>query len=402
MMNSRDLVDQLLSRNGRPERVGAFEHFWAETTLNWIEQGYPGERAAPKGEALPRGPGKVTVSHVNPSFLDEIETLTPVDPYRHFDFDLHPCGGSFDTDPLCGFEAILEETDEWVIKRNGAGATFKYWKHKSGTPEHIAFRMTGREVWEREYRPHLLRADRRRLETGSWKSSTLEEDRAERAWARAHNKWCKVGHAFVWETMRQSLGDVCMYESLVLDPGWIHDFNRVYTDFFKAHFALLFEELGPPDGIWIYEDLAYRNGLIASPAMLRRLFLPYYAELVDFFHGFDLPVVLHSCGDVTRALPLVVEAGFDAIQPLEVKAGCDPLALAGEYGDRLAFIGGLDVRILETNDRVVVEREVARLVQGMKALGARYIFHSDHSITPRVNYDSYRCALDAYRKYMMY
>jgi len=401
-MASRDLVNQLLSRNGQPERVGLFEHFWAETTLKWIGQGYPGVPATQGGPPVAPEPGRVTVSHVSPSFLDEIEALTPVDPYRHFDFDLHPCGGGFDTDPLCGFEELLEETGEWVIKRNGAGATFKYWKHKSGTPEHLAFRMTSRQVWEREYRPHLMRADRRRLENGSWKSSTLEEDRAELAWGRAHRKWCHYGHVFVWETMRQSLGDLCMYESMALDPGWIHDFNRVYTDFFKAHFSLLFEELGLPDGIWIYEDLGYRNGLIASPAMLRRLFLPYFAELVDFFHARGLPVVLHSCGNVTQGLPLIVEAGFDALQPLEVKAGCDPLAFAGAYRDRLAFIGGFDVRFLETNDREVIEREVRRLVQGMKARGARYVFHSDHSITPQVNYDSYRYALDAYRNAMTY
>jgi hypothetical protein len=32
---------------------------------------------------------------------------------------------------------VLEETDEWEVKRNGSGAALKYWKHKMGTPKHI-------------------------------------------------------------------------------------------------------------------------------------------------------------------------------------------------------------------------------------------------------------------------
>jgi uroporphyrinogen decarboxylase len=193
-----------------------------------------------------------------------------------------------------------------------------------------------------------------------------------------------------------------MYESLALDPGWIHDFNRVYTDFFKMHYRHLFEEAGLPDGIWVYEDLGYRNGLFASPRTLERLIFPYFAELVDFFHGWGLPVILHSCGGVTQALPLIVDAGFDALNPMEVKAGCDLFAFAERWGDRLLFVGGLDVRILETNDRAVIERGVADLLEGMKARGARYVFGSDHSITPRVTFDSYRYALDVYRKHRDY
>ena len=62
----------------------------------------------------------------------------------------------------------------------------------------------------------------------------------------------------------------------------------------------------------MYEDLGYKNGLFASPKVLGELIFPYYKELVDFFHGYDLPVVLHTCGSTAEGLPLIVEAGFDA------------------------------------------------------------------------------------------
>jgi uroporphyrinogen decarboxylase len=248
----------------------------------------------------------------------------------------------------------------------------------------------------------LIHLDRARFDSGNWKGTTLAQDKAKFDVGRAENKWCSYWHIFVWEIMRQSMGDVCMYESLVLDPAWIHDFNRVYTDFFKSHFIALFEDQGLPDGIKIAEDLAYKNGLFASPKMLADLVFPYYAELVAFFHSYGLPVLLHTCGDVTAALPLIVDAGFDGLNPMEVKAGCDLFEYAETYGDQLVFIGGLDVRVLETNDRELITREVVRVVEGMKSRGARYVFGSDHSVTPLVTYDTYQHALDVYREHMWY
>jgi uroporphyrinogen decarboxylase len=378
MMNSRDVVQGLLT-NGKFDRVGVFEHFWPETPDVWVAHGYPaisnGSNAVNPTDGRPDGP-------------------RGVDPYQFFDLDMHPVGGWFDTLPLVGYEELVAESDEWKVIRNGAGASLKYWKKHSGTPEHIDFRMTTREIWESDYRPHLLQIDQRRV--------NIPEHRANLAAGRARDKWCFYGHLFVWENMRRSLGDVCLFESLALDPGWIHDYNRVTTDFYKAHYKLIFEEAGLPEGIWVYEDLSYRNGLFASPKMFRDIIFPYYAELVEFFHSYGLPVVLHSCGNITQALPLVVDAGFDALNPMEVKSGCHPFEFAEQYRDKLAFQGGLDIRILETNDRATIHRGVVELVEGMKARGARYLFGTDHSVTPLVKYDSYCYALDVYREHAAY
>jgi uroporphyrinogen decarboxylase len=132
--------------------------------------------------------------------------------------------------------------------------------------------------------------------------------------------WAHFGHLGVWEILRSSLGDLCLFESLLVDPGWIRDFVDIYTAFFERHYALLFEDAGTPDGVWIYDDLGYRNGPFASPRVLGELVFPYYRALVAFFHARGLPVVLHSCGSQRDLLPLVVDAGFDALNPMERKA----------------------------------------------------------------------------------
>ncbi|MCJ7796554.1 MAG: hypothetical protein MUQ56_07285, partial [Thermoleophilia bacterium] len=364
MQSAREVIDNLL-RGRIPERVGVHDSPWTDTLTKWVSQGYPTD---PQGE--------------------------PVDPVDHFGFDLAGVGGWFDALPLRGVSEVVEETDQWRITRNGAGAALKYWKNKSGTPEHIDFRMTSRKVWERDYRPHLLELDRARLDIeGAAKALTRRRDQG---------LWTHYGHLFIWENMRQSMGDFCLYESVLLDPDWIRDYNRVYTDFFKAHYRALLEEAGKPDGIWVYEDLGYRNGLFCSPKVYEELIFPYFKELVDFFHSYDLPVVLHTCGGIEQALPLIVEAGFDALNPMEVKAGCDVLRFADHYGDKLAFIGGLDARLFESGDRELIRREVVRVVDGMKERGARYVFGSDHSISTNVQYDDFRYALEVYREHMLY
>lgn len=364
-MNSRQVIDGLLRK--RPaERIGLFDNPWPDTLRLWVEeQGYPAD-----ADGRPTAPVDV------------------------FGFDMVSCGGWFDMMPLRGQDEVIEENDDWTISRNGAGAAFKYWKHKSGTPEHIDFRMTSREIWERDYRPHLLETDPSRID--------MERARSELARRKSQGRWTFYGHLFIWEQMRRSLGDICMYESLLLDPGWIHDYNRVHTDFFKAHFALLMEGAGKPDGIWLYEDLGFNKGLFCSPGTLEELIFPYYAEVVEFFHGYDLPVVLHSCGGVGEALDLVVGAGFDALNPMEAKAGCDVVDFAARYGDRLAFIGGMDARIFESGDRERIRAEVVRLCTSLKEIGARYVFGSDHSLSPRVRLADFRYALDVYRENMAY
>jgi len=389
-MNSRERIHALL-RGQAADRVGLMDSPWEDTLAAWVRQGYPTRRAyKDPGEKRWRSQDGRWVKVESAGEYEE-----PVPPWEHFGYDMAGIGPWFDYQPLCGVDELVEETPEWEIRRNGAGAAFKYWKHKSGTPEHIDFRMASRAIWERDYRPHLQGFDPQRF--------NLPAQRKNFTRARQAGVWVHFGHQFVWETMRQTMGDITLYENLLLDPGWIHDFNRVYTDFYRRSFAYMFEQVGLPDGIWLYEDLGYKNGLFASPKVLDRLVFPYFKELVDFFHGYDLSVVLHTCGSTAEALPLIVAAGFDALNPMERKAkGNDPFRFAEQYGDRLVFIGGLDARVLESNDRETIRREVAGYIDGMKARGARLVFATDHSISTNTRYDSYCYALEVYREHMFY
>jgi uroporphyrinogen decarboxylase len=363
MQTGREAITRLM-RGERADHIPVHDSPWGDTLQKWVTQGMPTDE---KGH--------------------------PVNPVEHFGFDMAGCGGWWDWHPRRGVNEVVEETDAWRIVRNGSGALLKWWKHRSGTPEHIGFHLTSREVWDREYRPLLAEFDRARL--GDIPAVAANLDR----W-RAQGKWTVFGHQFIWENMRASMGDYTMYTSLLTDPGWIHDFNRVYTDLWKECYRILIEEGGKPDGVWVYEDLGYRDRLFCRPEVLEALIFPYYRELVEFLHGYGLPVVLHSCGYQEPMIPLAIQAGFDALNPMEAKAGNDLLKYAEQYGDRLAFVGGLDARILETGDREVIRKGVTDLIQGMKARGARWVYGSDHSLSTNIDYDAFRYSLAVYREQM--
>ena len=387
MQSSKENTKRLFD-NDSPERVGLNDGPWGATVRKWVTQGYPTTKVTRKVKETVTESGREVEREIDKE-VDE-----PVPPGEHFGFDMTGAGGGYDMMPLRGVNEIVEETDEWKIVRNGSGAALKWWKHKDGTPEHVDFRMTSREVWERDYRPHLLKVEPDRVNVESAKQASQQPVAGE--------KWTHYGALFIWEHMRRSLGDLCMYESLILDPGWIHDFNRVYTDHLIAHFKILLEQGGVPDGMWLYEDLGFKDRLFCSPQVLTELIFPYYKEVVDFFHSYGMKVVLHSCGSTTEAMPLIVEAGFDGLHPMEVAAGNNTFDFAEQYGDQLVFIGGFDKRIIESHDKDYIRREVTTFMQGMKERGARFIFGSDHSISTNTDYEDFQYMVEVYREQMYY
>jgi hypothetical protein len=381
-MDSREAICTLFEKKGY-KRMGLRDVPWPETSVNWLKQGYP----TAKEKYIDDYSGK-------DKFADFGLTEYPADAIDYFDMDLVKCGFYWDVLPKKGFLEVLEEKDGWIITRNGAGAVLKTLKVLSGAPEHIDFAMTSREVWERDYKPHLLTFDPARVDVETMKAKYEKR--------RKEGRFIYFSTMFVWETLRSCLGDVCLYESMITEPEWIHDFCRTYTQFYKQLMDYVFSAVGKPDGVLLLEDLGYKQRLFCSPRTYADLIFPYYTELIEFLHSRGIYAMLHSCGCVTEALPLIARAGFDMLNPMEVKAGCDLTAYARQYKDNFVFMGGFDARILESGDLTLIRSEVTNLIKALKDVGARYIFGSDHSLSSNVSFESFKCAVDTYRELMWY
>ena len=143
------------------------------------------------------------------------------------------------------------------------------------------------------------------------------------------------------------------------------------------------------DGAWMYGDIAYNHGPFISPRMYRQLVQPAHKRQIAWFKERGLPVIYHTDGDFHALIEPFLENGIDVFQPLEAKAGMDIRELKPKYGDRVAFMGNIDIMVLITNDKEKIEAEVAAKIP-MAKQGGGYIYHSDHSIAPGVTWDTYQ------------
>jgi uroporphyrinogen-III decarboxylase len=153
---------------------------------------------------------------------------------------------------------------------------------------------------------------------------------------------------------------------------------------------------GRLSGMYIWGDVAYRNGMLFNPKRWRELFKPHVKALVELFHSYGLMVIYHGCGNATAIFDDMIEIGLDGYNPVEAKADLDVVELKKKYAGRLAFVGNIDVRVLEKGDPDAIRREVSYKLRA--ARGGGWVFQSDHSISSDVAPESYELAVATLRE----
>ncbi len=340
---------QAILRRQLVDRLPYWDSLWPETTARYVAQGHMQE-------------GESAVEHFDMSCLSG---------------GWINCVANLDFVP-----EVLEEDDDSILRLDGNGARLRFMKQRSGTPEHVGFTVTDRSAWEADIKPRLLVTDRRRVPVDDYRQ---QRDRA-----------AAQGRAFHWagiapfEQMHPLCGHENMLMGMALDPDWVRDMVHTYVDLTLRHLDILFTEVGLPDYMMYYEDMGFKDHPFMSPQMYEDIIQPGHARLFAHAHDHGLPVMVHSCGFVEPLVPGLIDAGMDCLQAMEVKAGMDLPTLAQRYGDRISFCGGIDVRLLASNDRPAIAAELRRCIDPVLACGSGYMLHSDHSIPPEVDHDTLR------------
>jgi len=139
--------------------------------------------------------------------------------------------------------------------------------------------------------------------------------------------------------------------------------------------------------VLVNDDLGMQEGPLLSPACYREMILPYQKKLFSFIKSrTDAFLLLHSCGSVYRFIPDFIEAGVDALNPVQVgAAGMDSERLKREFGKDITFWGGgCDTQsVLCTASPAEVKQEVKRRVEDF-APGGGFVFTQVHNIQPEV------------------
>jgi len=157
---------------------------------------------------------------------------------------------------------------------------------------------------------------------------------------------------------------------------------------------------GKLSGLYIWGDVAYDKGMFFSPEYWRRVYKPQLTKICDAAHAAGLKTIYHGCGNASPVFEDMIEAGVDAYNPLEAKAGLDVVELKRRFGARWAFNGNIDVRVLATNNREAIRREVLTKLNAAK--GGGFVVQSDHSVPDNVAPDNYDYVVQLVREYGTY
>ncbi len=96
----------------------------------------------------------------------------------------------------------------------------------------------------------------------------------------------------------------------------------------------------------ITDDMAADRGLLISPPDIDRLCTPFYTRAVADIHAAGVTVFLHSCGRITRLLPLAASWGIDGLAAIQLEIN-DPGDLRGTPSRGPVIMAGIDAQMLE-------------------------------------------------------
>jgi len=273
---------------------------------------------------------------------------------------------------------VIEETNEYVISTTDWGVTLKNFKTEDSTPEFIDFTMNTSENW----------AEAKKRMTPSLDRLDIPAMKERFAKLRARGSWVESVFWFGFDVAHSwAVGTETLLIAMMEEPEWVTDMFDHYLNMNIALYDVLWDEGIRPDSIFWYDDMGYKQNQFFSLNTYRELLAPYHKRAIDWAHNHGIYAHLHSCGDVRPIVPELVGMGLDALNPLEIKAGMDPIVLKEKFGDKLVLHGGLNAVLWD--DPAAVHAEMERLIPILKKDGG-YIFSSDHSIPNAVSLSDFK------------
>jgi len=138
------------------------------------------------------------------------------------------------------------------------------------------------------------------------------------------------------------------------------------------------------DIIMFGDDLGMQSGPQVSPAMYREYFKPRERAMWQLVkqRAPHLKIQLHCCGGVRELLPDLIDAGLDAINPVQITCrGMDPAGLKRDFGRSLTFWGGgCDTREVLINGNPAQVRDHVRRLIDIWRPGGGFVFQQVHNI----------------------
>lgn len=173
------------------------------------------------------------------------------------------------------------------------------------------------------------------------------------------------------------------------EPERAEDFLEKLVTLHLRNLERFLRLVGPHiDVILFGDDLGMQKGPQMSPEMYRQFFKPRHARMWKRVKELapHVKIMLHCCGGVRELLPDLIEAGLEAINPVQITCcGMDTAGLKRDFGRDMTFWGGgCDTReVLPRGTPEEVRRHVQEQLK-LWAPGGGFVFQQVHNVMANV------------------
>jgi len=133
------------------------------------------------------------------------------------------------------------------------------------------------------------------------------------------------------------------------------------------------------DGVLLGSDWGTQLDLIMAPDTWEAMIRPGERREYDLVHSYGKDVWVHSCGNVEKVIPSLVEMGLDVLNPVQPEA-MDLSELKAKYGDQLTFWGGISTQQALPFGTPEEVKQEARRVRDLMSEGGGYILAPSQEI----------------------
>ncbi len=209
--------------------------------------------------------------------------------------------------------------------------------------------------------------------------------------------------AGILENVMWLMGYVPFSYAIYDDEQLIWDmFERIGSNHIKAlKFCLENTDISKIGAVAMGDDMGFNHSTMISPELMRKYLFPWQKKLVDTVHSYDLPMILHSCGNLESIMDDLIDyVGIDAKHSFEDKIM--PVTKAKrKYGSRIAILGGVDMNFICSSTEEEVRRYVDRIIEEC-APGGGYALGTGNTVANYIPLNNYLAMLDEGRKKGVY
>jgi uroporphyrinogen decarboxylase len=183
-------------------------------------------------------------------------------------------------------------------------------------------------------------------------------------------------------------------------PDFVHRVAAMVTEYSLEQLEMLAS--AGLDVLIVEDDIADKNQPLISPAHFAEFINPYNRRLVERAHQLGLKVVRHSDGNLWPILDMLLDSGYDGLNPLEPQAGMHLKRVKQYCGDRLCLLGNIDCQELLPNGTPAQVEAAVRQAIDDAAAGGGLIICSSNTLHPGVDPENCIAMFEATRKYGRY